>query len=269
MVAKKIAGVAGAGAGGFAGGILNNPGALAAIGIVITIVTSLLLFRNDIRNFFGTTIPEAIGSIGDIQLPSIVLPSFEFEFPDITFPSFPDISLTLFGDGEAPEIPDPFVGPERMGVPFDVPGREDLPPIDIVPDVTGGRGERLAGVIGEEPEEEFEADPSLFALTTFGDGAVRVEQEQALALPTDPIPFAVRNVEETQAEFQERSAAFAEMFPGTTFATSIDGDVPSEFIRQLSRESEDFEDVLAREAARSESIFAALFGNVQNPEFGA
>jgi len=37
----------------------------------------------------------------------------------------------------------------------------------------------------------------------------------------------------------------------------------------LSRESEDFESVLAAEARRSETIFAGLFGNVQNPEFGA
>lgn len=79
------------------------------------------------------------------------------------------------------------------------------------------------------------------------------------------IPFAVSNIEETQPEFQERSTAFAEAFPDIAFSTSLTDDIT--FGRQLSRESEDFESVLAAEAARSESIFAALFGNVQNPNF--
>jgi len=78
-------------------------------------------------------------------------------------------------------------------------------------------------------------------------------------------PFAVANVEETQAGFQERSQAFAETFPGIAFSTSLTDDIT--FGRQLSRNQEDFESVLAAEAARSESIFAGLFGNVQNPNF--
>jgi len=79
-------------------------------------------------------------------------------------------------------------------------------------------------------------------------------------------PFAVANVPETQAEFQSRSGAFAEAFPDITRSTSLpDGDII--FGRQLSRESENFQSVLSEEAARSQSIFANLFGNVQNPNF--
>jgi len=75
----------------------------------------------------------------DITLPTINFPTFEF--PDITFPTFEfpsltDVIVTIFGEGAAPEIPEPFVDPERMDVPF---GDTDTI-IDIVPDVTGGRG---------------------------------------------------------------------------------------------------------------------------------
>jgi len=71
MVAKR--------AGQFAGGFLNNPGALAAIGIVVSIITTLVIFRNDIRDFFG-----GIGEgFGQINLPDI----------NIGFPSLPGISL--------------------------------------------------------------------------------------------------------------------------------------------------------------------------------
>jgi len=100
-----------------------------------------------------------------------------------------------------------------------------------------------------------------------------IEQE-VMKFPTqgsivaDPvtIPFAVANVEETQAGFQERAAAFVEAQPEITAFTSLPGSFQG-FGRQLSRNQEDFESVLAAEARRSESIFAGLFGNVQNPNF--
>jgi len=248
LVAKQ----AGQAAGGFAGGFFNNPGVVATVGIVAAIGLGLLFFQNDIRRFFGTTIPEAIGSIGDIQLPSINFP--DITLPEITFPSlpditFPDFNISLPSLDELPGVPEPFVEPERMDVPFDVPGREDFPPIDVVPDVTGGRGERLREVVTEIPIGTQEGRGSI----------IRTLME---------IPFAVANVEESQMEFQERAGAFAEALPEVTASTSLPGgDII--FGRQLSRESEDFEDVLAAEARRSETIFAGLFGNVQNPEFGA
>lgn len=296
MVAKKAAGVAGT----FAGGILNNPGALAAIGIVVSIVTTLVIFRNDIRNFFGTTIPEALSGIGQIQLPSIEFPDITFptfEFPDITFPdiTFPSFDFQFPSFEDLFMVPEPFVGPERMDVPLD-PTDPDSPIIDIVPDVTGGRGERLAGVIGppqqtiEElfpdqpvsiadfiarfatPAEQFAIEergaiPEGFGITTFGGEAVLAPVGgQVLAEPEPEVSFAESIVPETQEEFQERAGAFAEAFPELTAATSLDGIRPGP---QLAREQEDFQSVLEAEAARSESIFASLFGSVQNPEFGA
>jgi len=112
--------------------------------------------------------------------------------------------------------------------------------------------------------------------TDTGMAAARARQnieQEVIKFPTegsivaDPItiPFAVANVEETQAGFQERSQAFAQTFPDIAFSTSLTDDIT--FGRQLSRNQEDFESVLAAEAARSESIFAGLFGNVQNPNF--
>jgi len=86
LVAKRVAATAGAGAGGFAGGFLNNPGALAAIGIVVSIITTLVIFRKDISEFFS--------GLGQITLPDITFP----DFPDITFPDFPDITFPDFPD---------------------------------------------------------------------------------------------------------------------------------------------------------------------------
>jgi len=265
MVAKR--------AGQFAGGFLNNPGALAAIGIVVSIITTLVIFRNDIRDFFGG-IGEGFGQIQlpAINLPDITFPTFEFpditfpSFPDITFPSFPDINITFPSFEDFFMVPDPFVEPERMDVPFGDTGET----IDIVPDVTGGRGERLREVIDGEvlPDPNLALEPSdaeLFA-RDFPEVFVS-EPDFSIVRELEEVPFAVANVEETQAEFQERAAAFAEVLPGVTFSTSIDPGIV--FGRQLSRESESFEDVLAAEARRSETIFAGLFGNVQNPEFGA
>jgi len=80
-------------------------------------------------------------------------------------------------------------------------------------------------------------------------------------------PFAVSNVAETQVAFQERAGAFVQALPEVTAFTSLPGSATDFIRRQLSRESEDFEDVLAAEARRSETIFAGLFGNVQNPNF--
>jgi len=145
LVAKRVAGVAGAAAGGAAGGFFNNPGAIALAGIAITIVTSLLIFRKDISNFFGNL---SLPQLPEIALPSfpdinIDFPTFEFpEFPDITFP---DINID-FPDFDFGNIFSPQVDEERMDVPFGEGGQE----IDIVPDVTGGRADRLAGVIDQE-----------------------------------------------------------------------------------------------------------------------
>jgi len=280
LVVKQAAATAGAGAGGFAGGFFSSPGAVAGLGIVTAIIVGLVLFRNDIRNFFGTTLPESIASIGDIQLPSINLPDItfpEFNFPEINLPdiTFPDFNFSLPSFGEIPGVPEPFVEPERQDVPFGDTGQI----IDVVPDVTGGRADRFAGLTPAEIfgiEERGAMDPRLAMEPSDAELFARDFPEIFVSVPDfsivgerEDIPFAVANVEETQAEFQERAGAFVEALPEVTAFTSLPG-AETDFVRrQLSRESEDFESVLEAEARRSQTIFAGLFGNVQNPDFGA
>jgi len=129
MVAKRAAGVAGSAAGGAAGGFLNNPGALAAIGIIVTIVTTLLVFRKDISEFFS--------GLGQITLPEITLPTIEF--PDITFPDFPDITFPEFPDITFPDFPDfsEFFNFFGGGPP---PPPVHIPPGPVTPDVPPGPG---------------------------------------------------------------------------------------------------------------------------------
>lgn len=304
MVAKRIASTAGAGAGGFAGGFFNNPGVVIGLGLVTAIVAGLLLFQNDIRKFFGD-VGEGFGQIQlpSINLPDITFPSFEFpdiKFPDITFPSF-DIDFPSF-DFQFPDFGQMFEDFSKQFVPEerqDVPFGDTEQIIDVVPDVTGGRAGRLAGVIdsfmaplegspefigptqpfsldrflGLTPAQEFAIEErgatlESLGITTFGEGPVVLPQMETLG--PDPREFIATSqviLEETQAEFQERSESLAEQFPGTFFSTSLTDEITTG--RQLSRESEDFQDVLDAEARRSEAIFASLFGNVQNPDFGA
>ena len=273
MVVKQATGAVGSGAGGFVGGIANNPGIVAIAGIGITIFALLLFFQNDIRKFF-TDFQLPSLELPDINLPDITFPTFEFptfelptfEFPSIEFPSFefptvdlPDIPgafADFFGGfgGEPSDFTDVGAAAARgtRG------GDSDLTPAELFGiEERGAMDPRLA----LEP-----SDAELFA-RDFPEIFVSIP-EFSITRELEEIPFAVANVEETQAEFQERSGAFAEAFPDITESTSLPGE-DIIFGRQLSRESEDFADVLAAEARRSESIFAALFGNVQNPDFGA
>jgi len=104
VVVKKAAGAAGSGAGGFLGGLFNNPGivVLGALGI------ALLFFAGDIRKAFGSLGESIGGGLGNINitLPEIKFPEFPAfpAFPEIKFPDFkfPDI----FG-GNGLEIPQP------------------------------------------------------------------------------------------------------------------------------------------------------------------
>ena len=95
MVAKQ----AGQAAGGFAGGFFNNPGVIAAIGIIAAIAIPLLIFRKNIADFFsgGIQLPDI--NLPSINLPDITFPSFDFEFPSLEFPeiTFPTIDLHHIG----------------------------------------------------------------------------------------------------------------------------------------------------------------------------
>jgi len=118
MVAKR--------AGQFAGGFFNNPGVVAAIGIVSAIGLSLLFFQNDIRKFFAG-ISEGFGEI-NIQLPEIKFPEFpEIKFPE--FPAFPEFPMfPSFEDIFGPPQPGEIIDGEL--VPGEIPG-DGLGPVEI------------------------------------------------------------------------------------------------------------------------------------------
>jgi len=112
-------------AGGFLGGILNNPGAVILGGIAI----ALLFFSGDIRKAFGS-----LGeNFGKIELPAITLPTInlpEINFPEINFPDFPDFSFLgdIFGNIGG-STNDPFNPPDEP-TPVDDPILDsDLGPI--------------------------------------------------------------------------------------------------------------------------------------------
>jgi len=250
-------------AGSFLGGIFNNPGVV----ILGALTIALLFFQKDIREAFGSLGESISGGLGDIniQLPEFKFP--EFTFPEIKFPdiTFPDFNFSLPSLPGLPGGPGPFVGPERMDVPFPDPER-DLPPIDIVPDFGLRDDPRRPDpeFIGPKLEEIFPDQP-----VSISDFINRFTQPQVLEddlVNVRPdIPLSTAIIPETQEEFQERAAGLAEMFPEIFRSTSLSPEIS--FGRQLSRESEDFESVLEAEARRSEAIFANLFGNVQNPNF--
>jgi len=123
MVLSRLSEAGGRGAGGFFGGIANNPGII----IIAVAIAALFLFRGRISEAFGS-LAESVGNIGNVELPDITLPSITF--PQITFPEFPQITLpespftadffsNLFGflrpeNGLAPPAPGP-VAPDESG----------------------------------------------------------------------------------------------------------------------------------------------------------
>jgi len=96
MVLSRLSEAGGRGAGGFLGGVANNPGIIAIAGIGLL----LLFFAGDIRKAFGS-LGESLGKFGSVELPDITLPSINF--PQITFPSFefPTIEFPKF---EFPDV---------------------------------------------------------------------------------------------------------------------------------------------------------------------
>jgi len=280
MVAKR--------AGQFAGGFLNNPGALAAIGIAVSIITTLIIFRNDIRGFFGTTIPEALGSLGDIniqlpsiELPSFELPSFDFTLPTIEFPSFQDI----------------FGTPEPVGTEIDIALSE------------GATVEDIQNIIGIDPTDPNQ-DPTKFLppVPEEGDptfiGPVQVDEPFSLATffgPAEPEPIPlpepispitgfggpsfeggtifetpIENLSLNQiiemglAETASQAAnlkAIAEGFtPEEEAFLGQQGTVGGISIMEPTGPAVSDPTVVGLSPGE---IFQQLFGNVQNPEFGA
>jgi len=140
--------------------LTKNPSILALAGLGIV----LFVFRDRISGFFSditggvqgaAALGETVGVLnenllsnlkgiqdilsGDIfagfKLPEFQFP--EFKFPEITLPS-------IVG-------PAPFVGPERQDVSLGDTGQV----IDIVPDTTGGRADRLDAVINPDQTNQL------------------------------------------------------------------------------------------------------------------
>jgi len=190
LVAKKAAGVAGS----FAGGIFNNPGALAAIAIVTAIGAALFIFRNDIRGFLGgLELPDV-----NIQLPSFELPSFElpsFELPSIELPSveLPDIGGSI---GDA-------VG--SIG--------------DAIGDAVGSIGDAIEQGLPPIGDTDF---------TDVGQAGARARQEDELTFEiSEPIGDPIRTTEEegivSVSEIDEFAIGGGPSFEGgiTTFGGGI------------------------------------------------
>jgi len=83
MVLNRLSEAGGRGAGGFVGGIANNPGII----LILIALGGLFIFRDKISEGFSS-----IGQgIADIELPSLPFSEITFptfEFPEITFPDF-------------------------------------------------------------------------------------------------------------------------------------------------------------------------------------
>jgi len=277
MVAKR--------AGQFAGGFLNNPGALAAIGIVVSIITTLVIFRNDIRDFFGG-ISEGFGNI-DITLPTI-------SFPEITFPTFelPSFELPSF---ELPSFEDIFMvpAPEPVGTEIDIALSE------------GATVEDIQNIIGIDPDDPNQ-DPTKFLPPVPEEGDPDfigpIQPDEPFMLPEiEPAPIPLPDPISPITGFGGPSFE-----GGTIFETPIENLSLNQIIEMgLAETASEAANLLAiaqgftpEEEAflgqqgtiggisvmeptgpavsdptvaglTPEEIFAQLFGSVQNPEFGA
>jgi len=112
-------------AGGFLGGITNNPG----IVIILVILGIVLIFSKDIaKGIGGLKFPSF--EFPDINLPDITFPSFDIDFPsfDFEFPSF-DFS-NIFGDLKFPDAVLTEEG-EVAVLPLTQPGEGGVNPADM------------------------------------------------------------------------------------------------------------------------------------------
>jgi len=284
---------AGRGAGGFLGGLFNNPGVVILGGLAI----ALAFFSGDIRKAFGS-LGESIGSIGDIQLPDIQLPTINF--PEITFPSFGDITFPSFGDI--------FGGGDPVSAPLTQPGEGGFNPADqpVLPtdiDIALGEGatpDDIAGMIGIDPTDPNQ-DPTLFqppmdpALADepsdaelfaqdfpetfvpitpispilppgFEGGGVSFEGGTIFENPIDTLTEVLSAFPQlTASQAADFLGEFSGILPSELPGVSPDiinimGD-PSQPITLLPASSEELTGLTP------EQIFSQLFGDVQNPDF--
>ena len=286
---------AGRGAGGFLGGLFNNPGIVILGGLAI----ALAFFSGDIRKAFGS-LGESIGNIGSLELPDIQLPTINF--PEITFPSFGDITFPSFGDifGGGPSEPESAPLTPAGGGGFN-PADQPVLPTDI--DIALGEGatpEDIATMIGIDPTDP-NLDPTKFLppIPEEGDPLFigPVQPEEPFSLPPTPEPITTPQLPpgftgggpsfEGGTIFENPIDTLIEVlaaFPGLTASQAADflgefsGILPSELgsispdiinivgdpsqpITLLPASSEELTGLTP------EQIFEQLFGNVQNPDF--
>jgi len=238
--------------------LTKNPSiiALAALGI------GLFIFRDRISGFFSDITGGAKGAASIAETGGLLSRNFTSFLTATPLAEDPIFGEQGFFANISKGISD-FKLPSFELPSFELPSLPSFPPTTSVEGNFTDTGMAKARARQESlftlprsPEEIARDDP--FAEVVGG--------TVLFSTPRPETPFAVANVEETQSEFQERAASFVQAFPDLTRSTSLP-DSQITFGRQLSRNQEDFEGILAAEAARSESIFAGLFGNVQNPNF--
>jgi len=226
--------------------LTKNPGllGLAALGI------GLFIFRDRISGFFSDITGGAAGTAKVAEVGGILAENLT---SNLTFTPRPDDPI--FGESGL------FAGIAKGISEFKFPSFE-LPSLPSFPEPEGTGGDFTdVGMAGARSDRGITAEVRA-PIFRIPDSSIFAELEPRVSLTEFPSTI----IEETQAQFQERSGAFAEAFPEITAFTSI-GEPALIQGSQLSRNQQDFQSILDAEARRSEAIFANLFGNVQNPDF--
>jgi len=187
-------------AGGFLGGLTNNPGAV----IILLGLGALLIFRKDITNFLD----KGIGNINlpDINLPDIKFPDFDFKFPDFDF-KFPDIKFPDFSFDFGDPLKDIQTSIDNIVNQFtnlDQPGREmgTTPMPDVIPDTTGGLAERRRAQ--EEAAERAAAERALEEAGPIG-GSEIVSARNELEFRARQIQNIIQPVRQVQTAIPDQT----------------------------------------------------------------
>jgi len=196
MVLERLSGAAGRGAGGFLGGLLNNP----AVVILGALAVVFVFFGSDIRKAFAS-----FGeNIGKVELPAVTLPTINF--PDIKFPDF-DFKFPDF-DFKFPEFD--FKFPEFDFKFPDFFNQQDQLPSDV---------EIFGQELTPEQQEEIRRRAEILEM---GGGAAGVAQEfPVISDPTKFLPPDRATVEELFPDQPVNLTDFVNRFAGRERDLSI------------------------------------------------
>ncbi len=183
--------------------ISKNPSflALAALGI------GLFIFRDRISGFFSDITGGAEGTAQIAETGGILARNLQSNLTQTPLPEDPLFGETGFFTTLGETVNNFFANFKLPEFPtFDIPSIPNRDPTQM------GRD-----------------------FTDVGMAAARARQQETIPMgfPSEGnvvrdlinVPFAVSNVPETQAQFQERSRAFAEAFPNIAFSTSLTDDI--------------------------------------------